>query len=260
MERFMNEQPTSIYEAYDHILKRSPDLVTARKLLHIILAAVRPLTHEEMNMALNIEEGQTSREEVDLDPEDGLAERIRNICGLVVFVSRVDSKIYLIHQTAKEFLVGVEPTVLDVDSDTLSSGTWKHSMDPGISNYVLTQICIDYISFSIFEIKPIRSESERSRRFEKDDVFQVTIIPISLKILRYTKKHELLDYAAKHWAFHFRHARIDNALLLGWARLCKPATATFDTWFRIYWHDKCFGGGVYITMSYNSHLPPLVLA
>ena len=100
----MNELPTLTYEAYDYMLKRSPDPETARRLLHIILATIRPLTLREMNMALKIEEGQTSREEANLYPEDDLAGHMRNICGLFVFVSSVDWKIYLIHQTAKRIL------------------------------------------------------------------------------------------------------------------------------------------------------------
>jgi hypothetical protein len=34
---------------------------------------------------------------------EGLGEKIRQLCGLFVFIN--DSKIYLIHQTAREFLI-----------------------------------------------------------------------------------------------------------------------------------------------------------
>jgi len=250
LERFMNELPTSIYEAYDHMLKRSPDHRIARKLLHIILAAIRPLTLREMNMALNIEEGQSSREEVDLDPEDSLADRIRNICGLFVFVSRVDSKIYLIHQTAKEFLIGPETIGQDVDRDNPSSDTWKHSMDPGVSNYVITQICINYLSFSTFQSESLRSDSG----IEEESMFYD-----SIWVFESQKNHELLVYAANYWAFHFRHARVDSALSAGWARICNCGSENFKTWYRIHKHEQTCNDP-FNPLPSESQLLPLVLA
>lgn len=253
LERFMNELPTSIYEAYDHMLQRSPDPETARKLLHIVLAAVRPLTLREMNMALNIEDGQESREDVDLDPEDDFAAHLRNICGLFVFISGVDSKIYLIHQTAKEFLVDARTADQGSNSDSPSSGMWKHSMDPGVSHRTLAQVCISYLAFSTFETEPLRSELER----EDGHLYQN--IELSPRIIRYLKTHEFLDYAATHWAFHFRHARISNGLLIYWALICKPSTARFDTWFRIY-YSYLLPSHVYNRVPYDPQLPSLVLA
>jgi len=253
LERFMNELPTSIYEAYDHMLQRSPDPEAARKLLHIVLAAVRPLTLREMNMALNIEDGQESREDVDLDPEDDFAAHLRNICGLFVFISGVDSKIYLIHQTAKEFLVDARTTDQDSNSDSPASSMWKHTMDPGVSHRTLAQVCINYLSFSTFETEPFRSESE------KEDGHLYRSIPLGPRYTRYLKTHEFLDYAAKYWAFHFRHARISNGLITGWALICKPSTARFDTWFQIHYFHLLLSN-VYNRVPYDPQLPSLVLA
>ena len=95
--------PDTVDKAYEAILDRSKDRERAKKLLHTIVSAVRPLTLQEMNIALAIEEGCTSYEDLDLEPEDLFRITVRNLCGL--FVSVIDSKIYLIHQTAKKFLV-----------------------------------------------------------------------------------------------------------------------------------------------------------
>lgn len=70
MRVFVDELPRTINQAYEAMLLRCPQPELARKLLHIILAAVRPLTSCEMNVVFNIERGQRSREEVDLYPED----------------------------------------------------------------------------------------------------------------------------------------------------------------------------------------------
>ena len=65
MRDFIDALPRTVNQAYGKLLDRSPQPGQARKLLHIVLAAVRPLTLRELNMALNIEDGQKSREEVE---------------------------------------------------------------------------------------------------------------------------------------------------------------------------------------------------
>ncbi|KAK4697268.1 hypothetical protein P7C71_g791, partial [Lecanoromycetidae sp. Uapishka_2] len=86
MNSFVNQLPTNIYEAYEAMLSRSPNRKRARKLLHIVLAAVRPLTLREMNVALNLEMFQRAIEEVDLDPENEFKSYIKNTCGLFLKV------------------------------------------------------------------------------------------------------------------------------------------------------------------------------
>lgn len=114
---------SSLDDAYEAILSRSPRPEQARRLLYIIVAAVRPLTIHEMNIALNIKRGDNCLEAMDLDPEDALISNIKNICGLFVTVHK--SRIYLLHQTAREFLVcpsrpdntlhGASPSVIQDD-------------------------------------------------------------------------------------------------------------------------------------------------
>jgi hypothetical protein len=69
--------------------------------LQIVVGARRPLTINEMAIALGI---ATSTDKdwlatVKVDHE-GLEDRIRDLCGLFIFINH--SKVYLIHQTAKE--------------------------------------------------------------------------------------------------------------------------------------------------------------
>ncbi len=97
------DQLSSLDDAYEAILSRSPRPEQAKRLLHIIVAAVRPLTIHEMNIAFNIKRGDKCLEAMDLDQEDALISNIKNICG--PFVSVHNSQVYLLHQIAKEFLV-----------------------------------------------------------------------------------------------------------------------------------------------------------
>ncbi|OCK88373.1 uncharacterized protein K441DRAFT_589048, partial [Cenococcum geophilum 1.58] len=105
IRRGINEIPKTVEEAYDKILCRSHDSKIVMRLLHIIVAAARPLSLNEMALALAIKENHRTYDdlEVELEPEVRFRATVRELCGL--FVTIIDSKIYLLHQTAKEFLV-----------------------------------------------------------------------------------------------------------------------------------------------------------
>lgn len=142
--------PDTVDKVYTAILERSTDKILARKLLHIVVAAVRPLTLQEMNVALAIQEGDTSYEDLDLEPQTWFPTKVKNLCGL--FVSVINSKIYLIHQTAKEFLMIEKSCVEPLNRAVL--GNWKKSLEPSESNLILAKACIWYLLFDVFENYP----------------------------------------------------------------------------------------------------------
>ncbi|EED17326.1 conserved hypothetical protein [Talaromyces stipitatus ATCC 10500] len=98
--------PKNVPKAYERILNRVPSDQKAKieTILRIIVGARRPLTVQEMAMALGVATtpGAETATEAGLSP-NGLDKKIRQLCGLFVFIK--ESKIYLIHQTAREFLV-----------------------------------------------------------------------------------------------------------------------------------------------------------
>ena len=220
MEKFLKQLPTTIYEAYEHMLIQSPEPERARTLLHIVLAATRPLTLEEMNMALNVEKGQKLRKEVDLQPDGTFPAYIKNICGL--FVSIVDSKIYLLHQTAKEFLESqgglVSSDVTDHKGQMLRP--WKHSMEPSVSNLVLAKICLIYLLFDDFKSSSLLGDSVWTRR----------------KI--HVEGNVFLVYASENWAAHFRFAKRDSDAFKYWFEVCNTTKSQrFSTWFELHWAE-----------------------
>ena len=231
MERFLTELPTSIYTVYDHMLKRSPKPDEAKRLLHIMLAAVRPLNLREMNMALNIQYGDKSREDVDLDPEDKFSTTIRDICGLFITVSNIDSTIYFIHQTAKEFLISRENVFQAPPQNDRSNDTWQHSMKLEDSNHLLTEICFQYLSFSAFEEKPLWMPPDIEYKYYGESDLAVIMEE------KHKHNHELLVYVAEHWHDHFRLARTDPQQRQFWLLICSINTWTFKLWFGIYWNQ-----------------------
>ena len=207
--------PATLDAVYNNILGRSSNIEDATKLLHIVVAAVRPLSLKEMSIAFFIKSSDRSYEDIDLEPS--ISDVFRNLCGL--FVKVIDSKIYLIHPTAKEFLTNHSMAA------TRSPHTWKHSLNPIQSNLVLTEICISYLMFDVFESHPLAIDPEL---LGDDDIKSV--------VNQYTSSHEFLDYAANNWAIHFREAKIreEGAVLKTTLDVCDTRSNRYLTWFQVH--------------------------
>ncbi|KAI9795942.1 MAG: hypothetical protein M1833_006590 [Piccolia ochrophora] len=213
LDELVENIPETLDSVYDKILQRTFNRSHARKLLHIVVAAARPLSLNEMSVAFVIKPHDRSYEDLDREPD--IAKTITNLCGL--FVKIIDSKIYLVHQTARAFLIN-DPGIIPLDL-----GTWKHSLRLVDAHLVLAEISIRYLLFPIFE--------EDSLEFESDD-FEVSEAEISHDV----KKHDFLHYAATWWVTHFRDADVtQNTALVNLAlKLIDTQSKRFRTWFRLY--------------------------
>ena len=204
--------PKTVHDAYEGILSRSTDLKRARRLLSIVLGARRPLTLDEMNIALAINDGSRSTDQLDLEPSSSFSTTLRDLCGL--FVSIRHSKIYLIHQTAKDFLLRSEETMVDS-----SPSLWHSSLESKTCKHIMWSTCITYLSFLDFEVSPFRSAG------------------LPWGILReatrqYLEQHAFLQYAVDFWASY------DITSWDDWERIthiCNPDTQIFESWFQIKW-------------------------
>lgn len=237
MESLLARLPSTVAEAYEHMLERSPQPQRARRLFHIILAAERPLTLREMNVALNIEEGNSSRDAIDLDDEEDFPRHIKNICGL--FVSIHNSKVYFLHQTAKKFLVAKGNTVQKGHQSSMSAEKWKHSMEPEASHQILTEICLTYLLFDEFEDNPLDSQQKELIRggesLESYDHYLRDFNHRSERGLdQYCDLHDFFEYSAAFWMLHFGMAKADSSNLQWWMRLCNLDSDRFCTWFHLH--------------------------
>ncbi|KAH8126381.1 ankyrin repeat-containing domain protein [Trichoderma asperelloides] len=204
--------PKTVDEAYDRILLKSHDFKQAKKVLHIIVGAIRPLTLKEMNLALLIlQHSRRSNSNLELKPENRFRQELRDICGL--FITIIDSKIYLLHQTAREFLLQNNKNPIEsVHQDF----TWKHSLNLLESHNILSKICIWYLLHLEADIY----SHKRTRTLR---------LPSKATIF--------LDYSAKCWATHFRELHIKTQekrtqLVL---RICDVKSDLFQMWFERYW-------------------------
>lgn len=123
----IRDLPHTVEEAYNKILRKSHDLAKARKILHIVVAADRPLRLEEMAAVLALRDSHRSHKDLEQDilSSDRLHIAIRKTCGLFVVIR--NSEIFLLHQTAREFLVRLPTISPKVRSPSLE---WQHLLDP----------------------------------------------------------------------------------------------------------------------------------
>ncbi|OCK76743.1 hypothetical protein K432DRAFT_305689, partial [Lepidopterella palustris CBS 459.81] len=112
IESFAKNPPKDVDDTYEKILNRSKtqspgnqDLKRTRNILQMVVAARRPLTLQEMSIALPLTEHEPPYKDLvdEIDTEEGVWNTIRDCCGLLVI--RVDDRLYLLHQTVREFLV-----------------------------------------------------------------------------------------------------------------------------------------------------------
>ncbi|KAL9069014.1 MAG: hypothetical protein Q9157_006304, partial [Trypethelium eluteriae] len=194
--RAIRQLPPTVDDAYEKILGRSPDIVKARRLLHIVTAATEPLSLKEVSLIMAIEETHRSYDDViqELEPEERFRFTLRELCGLIVVI--IDRKIYLLHQTVKEFLVRDDSSASSKESRL----EWRHSLQPKASNRILAERCIWYLNLDL-------------------DLFK-------------TDLSALLHYSARNWTTHFREASIrsEEAIAVSARRLCEAGSKQYDVW------------------------------
>ncbi|KAK1764670.1 hypothetical protein QBC33DRAFT_546789 [Phialemonium atrogriseum] len=178
IERLLSHLPSQVSDAYEKILSRSTDRRRTEILLQIVLAAARPLTLDEANIALTLavqEERLASHAALkeDLWPESNFRSVVTNLCGL--FISVFDSKLSFIHQTAREFL-----------TDSKQEGSWKGRFNMPQSHSTISRSCLYYLLLPDID-RPVEDSPAKD------------------------KQHLYLAYAAAHWPLHFVSQEVTDA-------------------------------------------------
>ncbi|CAG8312963.1 unnamed protein product, partial [Penicillium salamii] len=194
--------PSSVNAAYEKILCRVPvnEIDVVKKVLEIIVAARRPLTIQEMAIALGIatiSDPQTIRQ-AELDPVQ-LEGKLRQLCGLFIFTN--NSKIYLIHQTAREFLIEKKTSIYP------NSTYWNsltHAEDQ------MAGICLRYLL-----MEDLKYDEDRSGSLTGC----------------------FLEYAAAHWPDHVRNMALTSIQKETDRvhRLYDISGKAFSMWYPLFW-------------------------
>ncbi|KAL4928200.1 uncharacterized protein BDV17DRAFT_264963 [Aspergillus undulatus] len=216
VRKIISDLPRSLLDAFYAILKRCRNAELARQLLHIILAAREPLTVDDMKIATALagDLEYSSYAEIGAERSDIFEMRIKNICGLMVTIE--GGRVFLIHQTAKEFLIHQDDTAQ-------RSELWRHSFRPTDSETLIATICIALLSFKCFAETPLTIEDEDSDQARK-------------KIFDYTNDHAFLGYAAMNWMAHALQSKLDDdpKWTTAMSILCSVHKPVCRTWYTIY--------------------------
>ncbi|KAK0640557.1 hypothetical protein B0T16DRAFT_438603 [Cercophora newfieldiana] len=233
-----------IFAIYSQLLESKPNTERAKKLLYIVLAAARPLTLEEISVALAImpendilrqwhakeplKPGMLTLDDVEDDIFQPFENHVKSLCGH--FVRIVRNKVYLVHETAREYLLEASAdaqysTRATADSlrglapTTTNQGSFQHSFTLVAARALLLEICVTYLY--------CLAKGAR----DSDTAGYTTPL---------TKP--FLSYAAKSWFVHFHQVShllrdgVDN--IRYFQNLCHPLFPGFRLWTAEYWRPN----------------------
>lgn len=222
IKNLLSNLPSKFSDAYERILDKSSDKELAQTLLQIIVAATRPLSLTEANiaLALAIQQGCCrSHETLDLWPLQNVKSFVQNICGL--FVSVHDEKLSLIHQTAREFLIEKK------GSSGIHPYEWQGCFDLATTHGTMSKICLCYLQFDDFAEPIHHNEPQNSYQYSQETHHQTEAR---------NKFYPLFDYAALNWMTHYnsQHSGSAKESLASAQTLCNHLLARKFNWLQVY--------------------------
>ena len=207
VEELLDSLPPEVFGAYEKILGKSEQESHAEILLQMLLAATRPLTLDEVNIALTLatkDKSRTSHDALDNGLWQGtFRSTVKNLCGL--FITVHDSKLFFIHQTAREFLL-TPPT-----SGDTTSKKWQGRFCMPQAHTVLSRTCLHYLSLGDFTTPTQGNSTEK-------------------------KQYPFLEYTALNWVLHytFQESRAANESVEVARRLCNCSGPQARFWIPAY--------------------------
>ncbi|CAG8974905.1 hypothetical protein HYALB_00006689 [Hymenoscyphus albidus] len=231
----LSNLPDSVEEAYVNILNKSRNSEQARKLLYIIVGAREPLFVEDIGVALYVTSNSRTYQDLELPTGRQLEITLRDLCGL--FISVVENRVYLIHQTAKEFLVKPPGTQLGAATDF-----WKHSLCMKEADLILLKSCLWLLSFDVFEKTPEQFDLTIDGTFNGPlRLYEKT--PKANAWREYLNNHLFLGYSGKYWTVHFRGIEAVDETMLDLAfSICDTRSTRSVLWPLIFLGDGLIGG------------------
>ena len=206
--------PKDVNQAYERILSKSKDNEKARLLLGMTLAAERPLTLAEMNVAVHAHSARSCYD-MDLEDDEDFRKTLRNWCGL--FVNIYNGKVEFLHQTAREFLIQKPSEAPGVFFH------WQGSMSIMQAHAMLAESCVAYLNFPDLDIKDPGEKSDSAI-----DAWYLNII----------RSRPYFQYSASRWPLHFRLADYPEGagLIPSVLRLCSAKEEeNCELWLLAYW-------------------------
>ena len=192
MNELIDNLPSGIQDSYESLLQRCSKPLFARKVLQIVLVAGRPLTLDEIDVALKVNEQTSSYADLELEEPSRLRETLPSRCGLMISI--IQSRVYFIHQTVKEFILG------KVGTKPPGGRIWQQSINLEESHHLMAEICLRSITFPEIQLD---QSNPRNALLPED---------YRMKPNAYCQSYVFLSYSAIYWAEHFRDSKNNNGM------------------------------------------------
>lgn len=144
-----------------------------KTILRIVVGARRPLTIGEMALALDVATSPYLKLAAEFSiNKEHLERNIRDWCGLFIFINYF--KIYLIHQTAREFLICENGAI---------TTEWKHCFNVADTEVYMSRICVRFLLLKHLKMK-----------ISHELVIDASRIKSNKNVIE-----DFLLYSAEHW-------------------------------------------------------------
>lgn len=251
-QKKVDEIPADLQATYRGLLDKieGKDRDAASKLLKLVLGSSRPLSLDEIGVALTLSYEHQDENELKRDLPPSITRTLQGTLGPLIRIS--DLKVSLIHQSAKEFLM--EPNSADE-----GPARWFSTDQEDIS-LSLAEVCIQYLSLQDFstdrfaaaesfdDLSGVVDDSDKS---SSNDVSQPLGMDIGIEALfvesevvedehchNITNTHCFYDYASLNWAHHFARCQAiaPEPLRRDAARLLKADHSwVASNWLKYFW-------------------------
>jgi ankyrin repeat domain-containing protein 50 len=252
-KRIIDELPIDLTATYERFLHTIPTHYQqlATRILHFLVGSSRPLTLDEMRILFAIQGNHRTLTAVEEDAQPNIQETIEGVLGPLVRI--YDSRIYLVHQSLKEFL-----QALSVETEHPLSA--MYGIDSRKANLLIAEACVSYLLLDDFRVdifaqdeasiehsptSPVADSAEVESigqlwdMFDlKDDIlFKDPSIFEAEACVSIGNQYPFFEYSARHWAEHYL-----SASLMSQPKLEKAVLSLSDTtitqglnWLRFYW-------------------------
>ncbi|KAH6675716.1 ankyrin repeat-containing domain protein, partial [Halenospora varia] len=213
INRILEIIPKTVEEALEANLKmiNASRVKHMRKLLHILVAAERPLTIDELNIAMGIEIDSARQDDLELPSEYLYQEELEDICRPLIRIA--DGKVYLFHDSLREYLVSRSESITFFPKLGFRLESWAQSFSPTQSHRILAEICVQYLLLDDFgRMSPVEED-------ELEELYE---------------DYPFLEYAAKYWILHVRFAKPNDRIKIGkqaLQHLIDPRYTRFRLWY-----------------------------
>ncbi len=262
-ERIINAFPRNLEATYSEFLLRIPSehREDAKKILGLLVGSSRQLTLTEMNIAFTIDQNHRSTAAVVDDLQISISSTLEGIVGSFARIkesnqaSHENSKVSLIHLTAKEYLTDLALHSEDQIVQSLA-------IPPTDAALSISCACIQYLLLQDFTLdlfavdrKSFETTSPTSpssmdidvggwdglfcmdEQLGLESIFKESQIFEEEKCLLIAQQYKFFDYAATHWAEHFSICEgIAPASIQQAVRRLTACPGPFVTnWLKYYW-------------------------